>query len=117
MIVHKNKNHIREIIIVLGVSLIGCFVAGEIFIRFFKKDEITMITASTNPKLVYELNQSYWGVNAFGMRDKDFRMKDLNGRYLIAVIGDSHSYAIKVKDVTGAFPAKIEQYLGHAMPE
>jgi lysophospholipase L1-like esterase len=117
MIVHKNKNHIREIIIVLGISLIGCFVAGEIFIRFFKKNEIEMIAASANPRLVYELNEHYRGINALRMRDKDFRAEDLKGRYLIAVIGDSHSYSIKVKNVEDAFPARIEQYLGRSRPE
>lgn len=117
MVVHKNQNHMREIIIVLTISLIGCFIAGEIFFRFFKKDEIEMIVASPDPKLVYELNEHYRGINSLRMRDKDFRTEDLKGRYLIAVIGDSHSYAIKVKNVEDAFPAKIEQYLGHSMPE
>src|SRR3989338_5362213 len=117
MIVYKNRKNKKEIFIILAASVIGCFVAGEIFVRFFEENDTAMIVASTNPKLVYELNKSYQGINALRMRDKDFRMKDLRNRHLIAVIGDSNSYAIKVKDVEDAFPAKIEQCLGHAMPE
>lgn len=117
MVVSKNQKNIRQIFIILTISVIGCFVVGEIFIRFFKKNDIAMVVASTNPKLVYELNKSYQGVNTLRMRDKDFRAEDLDGRYLIAVIGDSHSYAIKVENVEDAFPARIEQYLGHSMPE
>jgi len=74
-----------------------------------------MYVASENPKLVYELNKDYKGINTFGMRDKHFDFKEIDGLYTIAVIGDSHAYSTNVKNIADTFPYQIEEHLNKNM--
>lgn len=98
------------------------FIVGELTVRILNSINNEPFWAfpdivSKNEKLVYELNPKYRGINSFGMRQREFDLKELQGKYLIAVIGDSHTYSIKVKNAEDAFPQKIEYYLNHALSE
>src|SRR5262249_28547739 len=78
-------------------------------------EPITTVVASENKKLVYELNKSYKDINSFGMRDKEFDINEINNLYKIAVIGDSHTYSINVKNIEDTFPYRIEEYINKNM--
>src|SRR5205085_7659598 len=86
---------------------------GEIGARIFRADIPTMVVASENEKLVYELNKNYEDINIFGMRDRDFNIEDIKDLYKIAVIGDSHAYSLNVKNVENTFPLQLEKALNY----
>src|SRR5215813_1105540 len=105
------KRKIRDITLIVLITLIIFFVAGEILTRLFKKDSHPRFVASENQRLVYELNTSYAEINSFGMRDEEFDIDSIRGLYKIAVIGDSHAYSTSVKNSAEAFPSQLEKYL------
>jgi hypothetical protein len=91
------------------------FVTGEILTRLFKKESPRRVVASENQKLVYELNKNYAEINSFGMRDEEFDIDSIRDLYKIAVVGDSHTYATRVKSRTETFPSQLEKYLNQNM--
>lgn len=96
------------------------FIIGELTVRIFSFiNNGSFLTfpdvPSKNEKLVYELDPKYRGINSFGMRQKEFDLEELQGKYVIVVIGDSHAYSIKVKNAEDTFPQKIEYYLNRMM--
>jgi hypothetical protein len=110
---HHFKMTMRDAIIVFCIIVASFFVIGEIGARIFKADLPTMVVASENEKLVYELNKNYEGINVFGMRDRDFNIEDIKDLYRIAVIGDSHAYSLNVKNVEDTFPSQLEMALNY----
>ena len=105
------KRKIRATTLIVLITLVIFFVAGEILTRFFKNEPPPRVVASENQKLVYELNKNYKDINSFGMRDKEFDIDSIRGLYKIAVIGDSHAYATSVKNMAETFPSQLEKYL------
>jgi hypothetical protein len=105
------KGKIRDTTLIVLITLIIFFVAGEILTRLFKKDSLPRFVASENQRLVYELNTSYTEINSFGMRDEEFDIDSIRGLYKIAVIGDSHAYSASVKTIAETFPSQLEKYL------
>lgn len=89
-------------------------VLSEIYIRVFEKEALPFVIPSDNPKLVYELNPQYPGINSHGMRNEEFSIGELKGKYLIAVIGDSHTYSL-VPLREQAFPQKLQEYINNAV--
>src|SRR5207247_10462333 len=61
--------------------------------------------------LVYELNRDYKGVNSFGMRDKEIDTNAIRDLYKIAILGDSHTYSINVKNIEETFPYHVEEHV------
>jgi hypothetical protein len=105
------KGKIRDTIIIFVIISTGFFALGEVFFRTLKKEPPAMFIASANQKLVYELNRDYKGINSFGMRDKEFDINTIRDLYKIAVIGDSHTYSINVKNLEETFPYRMEEHL------
>src|SRR2546430_17438779 len=105
------KGKIRDTTLIVLITLVIFFVAGEILTRLFKNESPPRVVASENQKLVYELNKNYKDINYFGMRDKEFDIDSIRGLYKIAVIGDSHAYATSVKNMAESFPSQLEQHL------
>jgi len=66
---------------------------------------------STNPRLIYELNPSYPEINSFGMRQEEFDPATLRGQFVIAVIGDSHTYGSNATHRALTFPARLQHHL------
>ncbi len=109
------KRKIRDAIIIFLIISTSFFAIGEILVRIFKKEPPIMFVASENQKLVYELNRDFNGINYFGMRDKEIDINEIRDIHKIAVIGDSHTYSINVKNVEDTFPYHIEEYLNKNM--
>lgn len=105
------KRKIRDTVIIFFIIASSFFAIGEIGVRIFHKEFPTMYVASANQKLVYELNKDYKDINSFGMRDKEFDLKEIRDLYKIAVIGDSHAYSTNVKNIEETFPYQIEKHL------
>ena len=105
------QGKIRDATLIVLITLVIFFVTGEILTRIFKKDSPPRVVASENQKLVYELNKNYAEINSFGMRDEGFAIDSIRDLYKIAVIGDSHAYATRVKNRAETFPSQLEKYL------
>ncbi len=92
--------------------LVIAFGLGEVAVRMLAStEEPELIVPSANDQLVYELNAQRSGINSFGMRGEEFALEDLHGKYVIVVIGDSHTYSSKVEQASGAFPQQLERHL------
>jgi lysophospholipase L1-like esterase len=107
------KGKMRDTALIVLITLVIFFVAGEILSRIFRKESPPRFVASENQRLVYELNKSYADINSFGMRDKEFDIDSIRNLYKIAVIGDSHAYSTNVKNLAETFPYQLEKYLNH----
>jgi hypothetical protein len=105
------KGKIRDTTLIVLITLIIFFVTGEILTRLFKKESPRRVIASENQMLVYEFNKNYAEINSFGMRDEEFNIDSIRDLYKIAVIGDSHAYATRVKNRAETFPSQLEKYL------
>jgi len=105
------KEKIRDTALIVLTTLVIFFVTGEILTRLFKKESPPRVIASENQMLVYELNKNYAEINSFGMRDEEFNIDSIRDLYKIAVIGDSHAYATRVKNRAETFPSQLEKYL------
>jgi hypothetical protein len=71
----------------------------------------SLLIASPNPKLVYELNPLYPGINRHGMRHPEFSNDELRGRYIIAAIGDSHTFSAGAINASETYPSRLQLYL------
>ena len=110
----KLKPAARDTAIIALIVFTGFFWAGEAYVRIFKKDPPPFNVPSENPRLIAELNREREDINSFGMRDDELDPAAIQGRYKIAAIGDSHTYAIKVKKNQETFPSRLEYYLRQA---
>jgi len=111
MLSKEMKRKIRDSIIIFVIISTGFFALGEIFFRTFKKEPPSMFIASANQQLVYELNRGYKGINSFGMRDTEIDINAIRDLYKIAILGDSHTYSINVKNTEETFPHYVEEHL------
>ena len=94
------------------VYVVLLFLAGaEIFTRLFVPDKVIPFKPSTNPRLVYELNPKYPGINSLGMRGSEIDLAHLSEKWVIAAVGDSHTYSSLVSDAAQSYPAQLEKEL------
>src|SRR5207253_4015651 len=75
------KRKIRATTLIVLITLVIFFVAGEILTRLFKNESPPRVVASENQKLVYELNKNYKDINYFGMRE-DRKSTRLNSSHV-----------------------------------
>lgn len=108
----ENKARQQSILIFI-ISIFLVFLGSELCLRYLEpKRPPPFYIPSTNEKLVYELNPENPRINSFGMRQDSFSEKDLNGSYIIAAIGDSHTYSLSVPGRHhGTYPFKLEHYM------
>src|SRR5882672_170558 len=105
------KRKILEPTLIVCITLLSCFIIGEILTRIFRKENIPTVVVSKNQKIVYELNRKYAEINSFGMRDTEIDFDSIKNFYKIAVVGDSHSYSIGAKNIAETFPSQLEKHL------
>jgi hypothetical protein len=83
----------------------------EFLTRFFFPAHPTPFVPSNDPQLIYELNPQYPEINSLGMRQAEFDPASLHDRFVIAVVGDSHTYSGEAKKWENSFPARLEYHL------
>jgi hypothetical protein len=93
------------------VVLAGALLCAEGVGRLLFERPIHAEMPSANPRLIYELNPSYPGINSLGMRQDEIDPSTLRHQFVIAVIGDSHTYSIGSADRGHAFPARLAHHL------
>jgi len=91
--------------------LLSSVLVAEVPARLAFPQPIRPFVPSTNPRLIYELNPNYPGINSLGMAQREFDASSLQGRIVIAVVGDSHAYSVESPNHARAFPATLEHHL------
>ena len=107
----KSKNIVANILLLL-LSLFTSLISFEVLARALFVEHPPLVVASNDFHLIYELNPHYPEINSFGMRQEEFDPSTLRNQFVIAVIGDSHSFSDKSAVWKNSFPARLEHYLG-----
>ena len=96
------------------VIWVGSLLVAEGAARLVFPPSTPELVPSANPRLIYELNPEFPGINSFGMRQSDFDPSQLAGRFVIAAIGDSHTFSSGSPNPAHSFPARLEYHLQRA---
>ena len=100
---------------VVFLAIVG-FAVLEVGTRLLVDEPIPLVTPSADPRLVYELNPARKGINTLRMRGRELEPGELEGAFVIAVVGDSHVFSVKVRRNDRTIPAQIEQRLAAHWP-
>jgi hypothetical protein len=106
----KRKNVLFNILLLL-FSVFTPLILLEIWARVHFVEPLLLYVPSKDFRLIYELNPHYPEINSFGMRQEEFDPSMLRHQFVIAVIGDSHSFSLKSLKWENSFPARLEHYL------
>jgi hypothetical protein len=106
----KSKNIVANILLLL-LSLFTSLISLEILARALFVEHPPLVVASNDFHLIYELNPHYPEINSFGMRQEEFDPSTLRHQFVIAVIGDSHSFSAQSAEWENSFPARLEHHL------
>jgi lysophospholipase L1-like esterase len=79
--------------------------------RWLEDDAPRPIVASREPRLVYELNAAHPEINADGLRGRELDRAWLRDAFVIAAIGDSHTYSVHAVSYETSYPAQLERAL------
>jgi hypothetical protein len=90
---------------------LGAWMIAEGAARLVFSQPIREFVPSANPRLIYESNPAYPGINSLGMRQGEVDRSGLSNRFVIAVIGDSHAYGAFSVHPANSFPARLEYHL------
>lgn len=90
---------------------LAAFALLEIATRWLEDASPGPIRASANPRLVYELDPSDPEINRDGLRGREIERDWLRGAYVIAAIGDSHTYSVRATSYERSYPAQLERAL------
>jgi len=93
-------------LIVLSIGIVEIIARG---LYFFRPPSPSPVIVSENPNLIYELNPSRPQINSQGLRQGP--IGSLTNKFVIAVIGDLHTYSVKAKQWQDSFPARLEHHL------
>ena len=93
------------------VVLLAAMMAAEVLARAVVPEPTRPFVASRNPRLIYELHPAYPGINSLGMRQGELDPVRLRHDFVIAAIGDSHTYGADVPIGALSFPARLEHHL------
>lgn len=83
----------------------------EVGIRLFVPEQPPPIVPSENERLVYELDPAHPEINADGLRGKEIDRERLRTGFVIAAIGDSHTYSVRASGSDQSYPALLERDL------
>jgi hypothetical protein len=97
------------------LAVVG-FAVLEVGTRLLVEDPVSLIVASANPRLVYELNPELEGVNSLGMRGPEVEPDELEDAFVVAAVGDSHMFSAEVRRNDRTIPARMEQRLTALWP-
>jgi GDSL-like lipase/acylhydrolase family protein len=94
-------------------SLIFVVIAAvlEIGARVYSPQPMLPYMASADASLVYELNPHWPEFNSLGMRQAEITPAMLKDHFVIAAIGDSHTFGMGSIDRERAFPARLQHHL------
>ena len=97
----------------LFLSVIYLIFAGvlEIGARIYAPQPTLPYIPSSDARLIYELNPQSPEVNSLGMRQEEIAPAMLKDHFVIAAIGDSHTYGFRSTDWRRTFPARLQHYL------
>ncbi len=95
----------------VAISSLCAFAVLEITARIVLSNPIPLFVPSENDRLIYELNPEHPEINAYGMRQGEFARDELADSFVIAAIGDSHTYSADSALKENAFPARLEKHL------
>lgn len=98
-------------VLFLLVVLIVPFIFVEILARILYPQPILLNIPSKNFRLIHELNPLHPEINSLGMRQEEFDSSTLHDYFVIAVIGDSHTYSVRSAKREDSFPARLEHHL------
>jgi GDSL-like lipase/acylhydrolase family protein len=104
----RTRNEKRRISLAIWL---GSLLVAEGAARLAFPPKIPEMVPSANPRLIYELNPEYPGVNSRGMRQGEIDASALARRFVVAVIGDSHAYSVGSPHPAQSFPARLEHHL------
>src|SRR5215471_16929379 len=90
--VRKGQSVLSNILLLL-LSVFTPLILLEIWARAHFVEPLLMYVPSNDFRLIYELNPHYPEINSFGMRQEEFDPSSLRHQFVIAVIGDSHSFS------------------------
>ena len=97
------------------LAVVG-FAVLEVGTRMLVEEPDPLVVASVDPRLVYELNTARTGVNALGMRGPALEPGELEGAFVVAAVGDSHTFSAEIRRNDRTIPARIEQRLAAHWP-
>jgi hypothetical protein len=87
------------------------FIFVEILARILFPPATLIVIPSQNFRLIYELNPLCPEINSLGMRQEELAPAALHDNFVIAVIGDSHTYSSRSAKRGDSFPARLEHHL------
>ena len=91
------------------VTLFFCFFTAEIYFRYFYSESDGLGITLAHKKW----GDKYWKpMNSLGFRDKEWSNKDLVGKKVIEVIGDSFVAGHGIKNIGDRFPDILAKKLG-----
>lgn len=112
----SDRNLTRPIVLRVVLAVLSALMTGEIAVRWIDvREPVSLYIPSTNPRLVYELNPHHPEINTFGMRGDALDVDALAGKYIIAAIGDSHTYSLAVDEARDAVPQQLERALNQLL--
>jgi hypothetical protein len=100
---------LKSKIILFLLSVFTPLVLLEILARTVFAEPPSLYVPSNDFRLIYELNPHYPEINSLGMRQEEFDPSTLRYQFVIAVIGDSHSFL--GTEPENSFPARLEHHL------
>ena len=97
----------------LFLSVIYLVVAGllEIGARVYAPQPMLPYIPSADARLIYELNPQWPEINSRGMRQEEIAPAMLKDHFVIAAIGDSHTFGFRSTERERTFPARLQHYL------
>jgi hypothetical protein len=84
-------------------------ILSEMLARIIFPEPTRLYIPSNDFRLIYELNPRYPEINSFGMRQEELDPSTLRAQFVIAVIGDSHTFHFARRQ--NSFPARLEHHL------
>jgi len=101
----------RKKALFLAVIFLGIAAGAETCARVYEPEEMLPYIPSADARLIYELNPQWPEVNSLGMRQAEISPAMVKDHFVIAAIGDSHTYGFRSTERAGAFPARLQYYL------
>ena len=106
---HRKILRAKHVLFLLVVLL--PFILVEMLARMLFTQPTLLDIPSQNLRLIYELNPLYPEINSLGMRQEELDPSTLHDHFVIAVIGDSHTYSSRSAKREDSFPARLEHHL------
>jgi lysophospholipase L1-like esterase len=83
----------------------------EIGARVYSPQPMLPYIPSADARVIYELNPHWPEFNSLGMRQAEIAPAMLKDHFVIAAIGDSHTFGIGSTERERAFPMRLQHYL------